>query len=187
MPPRRRQPPFPPKRIPTDYAYESLVDFFGHNEEDMKKPPSLPEMQRLSKQNLIHLTKLKTYFRGHDAYQLFVERFAGSVPDSAWEDVYDDARTYVRQYYRPVESNRKFLRMKSFVGSPNMSDVSDDESVLSIDPSNDESDDTNINFPKPVCAGIRRVCRYYDKGRRYRPYENDESERDYYTMNLRYN
>lgn len=67
-----------------------------------------------------------------------------------------------------------------------MSDVSDDESILSVDSKNDDEDDTNVNFPQPLCQGIRRVCRYYDRSQRYRKYDKDKSENDRYIFNLRY-
>ncbi|GFR14083.1 uncharacterized protein TNCT_516421 [Trichonephila clavata] len=81
-------------------------------------------------------------------------------------------------------SPRRRLKMKAFVGQARMSDVSDDESVISIDPINDECDNTNVNLPKPLCQGIRRVCRYYNKDRRYRPFDRDSSENDQYAFNL---
>ncbi|GFR02532.1 uncharacterized protein TNCT_537761 [Trichonephila clavata] len=99
---------------------------------------------------------------------------------------------YIRRYLSTSppssrsSSPRRRLKMKAFVGPARMSDVSDDESVISIDPLNDECDNTNVNLPKPLCQGIRRVCRYYDKDRRYRPYDRDSSENDQYAFNLSY-
>lgn len=62
----------------------------------------------------------------------------------------------------------------------------DDESVLSIRSSNDECDDTDVNLPIPVCQGIRRVCRNYDRNRRYTDFPRDPSEDKNYIFEVGY-
>lgn len=176
-----------PRKVPALFAYEKLVDFSARNPEDMKTF-SLQRVRNLGPNDLTPVGKLKIYFRSAGAFREFkADLLSGEIDQSYWQSVYEEhpgARKYVRKFYRPESSSNKRsrLKMKTFIGSPDMSDVSDDDSVLSV-----QSDDENINFPKPVCQGIRRVCRYYDAARRYRPYEVDNSENDRYVFRLRYN
>lgn len=44
-------------------------------------------------------------------------------------------------------------------------------SVLYVD---DQFDD--LNLPMPVCQGIRRVCAFHDKSRKYKKYQKDGSD-----------
>lgn len=182
-----KPPPFPPRKIPAFYAYESMLDYFADYKDDMKKVFSLSHIEHLGKNGLVPLSKLKPFFRSFSAYKNYVDQKATVVPEEAWEKAYPDATSYVRKYYRPQPGNRKHLKMKAFVGSPVMSEVSDDESVFSIDASNDESDNSNVNLPKEsVCAGVYKVCRHYDAKRRYKKFPPDGSERDRYMFSLKY-
>lgn len=176
-----------PRKVPVLFAYEKLVDYSARNPDDLKSF-SLNRVQNLGSIGLTPVGKLKIFFRSVGAFREFkTDLLAGEIDQSYWQTVYDEypaARKYVRKFYRPPSNSnrRQRLKMKTFIGSPDMSEVSDEDSILSI-----QSDDENINFPKPVCQGIRRVCRYYDASRRYRPYEADSSENDRYTFKLRYN
>lgn len=176
-----------PRKIPALFAYEKLVEYAAKNVEDMKMV-SIQRVKQLAPSDLAPIAKLKIFFRSMGAFREFKEELLSSPIDpSYWEDVYNEfpeARRYVRKFYKSPQApkRRTPLKLKTFMGSPVMSDVSDDDSVLSIN-----STDDNINFPKPVCQGIRRVCRYYDASRRYKPFEDDQSERDRYRFDLSYN
>lgn len=136
---------------------------------------------------LIPVHKLKALFRSAGIFQTFRRDHLTEIPAWAWVHVVQqNARLgrYVNRYVGAY-ANRRTLKMKSALGgSP--SDVSSDESVLSIDSSNDTCDRTNVNLPKPVCLGIRRVCRYYDDARRYREFDDDDSEGSRYRLDLKY-
>lgn len=85
---------------------------------------------------------------------------------------------------------RRVLRLKSKLGTFSDDDIrsSDDEdSFLSIEPANDEYDDTDVNLPGTVCQGFRRVCRNYGPGNRYVKFEPDSSENYLYNLDLKYN
>lgn len=89
---------------------------------------------------------------------------------------------------RPPTKRDKF-KMWSKLGTLTPNDVlyrEDNESILYIDPSKDECDDTDVNFPLPVCQGIRRVCRTYDKNRRYTNFPPDSSENQKYIFAVKY-
>lgn len=174
------------RKVPALFAYEKMLDYSAGHFDDMKNF-SHQRVNALAKYDLVPIGKLKIFFRSHGAFRNFkTDLMSCDIDQSYWKAIYDyypPARKYVRKFYKPARPNRrKPLKMKAYVGSPNMSEVSDEDSVLSV-----SSNDDNVNFPKPVCQGIRRVCRYYDDARRYRPYENDESEDDRYVFGLRYN
>lgn len=175
-----------PRKIPALFAYEKLVDYSARSPDDMKMF-SLQRVKNLGPNELTPIGKLKMFFRSVGAFRDFkADLMSCAIDASYWESIYDEfpaARKYVRKFYKPARATRRSpLKMKTFVGSPVMSDVSDEDSVLSIN-----STDDNINFPKPVCQGIRRVCRYYDDARRYKAFEDDQSERDRYRFDLNYN
>lgn len=89
----------------------------------------------------------------------------------------------------PAAGNRKRLKMKAKLGSMDSSDedvVSDEESTLFINPSNDECDEEDVNLPMPVCRGIRRVCRNYGPDRKYKKFKNDKSEKERYAFRVKY-
>ncbi|GFS61831.1 uncharacterized protein TNCV_4345401 [Trichonephila clavipes] len=197
MPRRRASPYSGPSKVPVLYAYEMLTDYTSQNPKDMKKLVSMDYLESIAVDNhsLVPVTKLKTFFRHAKIFTDFKTNYMGTIPDEYWMNtLLENPRVmpYIRRYLSnsPPSSRspspRRRLRMKAFVGQARMSDVSDDESVISIDPSNDECDNTNVNLPKPLCQGIRRVCRYYDKDRRYRPYDRDNSENSQYAFNLSY-
>ncbi|GFQ78276.1 uncharacterized protein TNCT_250221 [Trichonephila clavata] len=174
-----------------------LTDYTSQNPEDMKKLVSMGYLESIAvdHQSLVPVTKLKSFFRHAKTFTEFKANYLQTIPDEYWiNTLHENPRVmpYIRRYLStsPPSSRspspRRRLKMKAFVGPARMSDVSDDESVISIDPLNDECDNTNVNLPKPLCQGIRRVCRYYDKDRRYRPYDRDSSENDQYAFNLSY-
>lgn len=187
MPPQSK--PYLPRYIPVMHAYERILQYadeYGAN--DIQNFSSLRKFERMLGDEVVKVKNLKQFFKTDEAFKTFKSIYIYPVTPENWVhviDKYRDARRKSRSV-SPKPNNRKRLKLKTFVGSPRMSEVSSDESVLSIDPSNDECDDTNVNFPKPVCQGIRRVCRYYDRARRYKPYQKDDSEKHRYKMKLLY-
>lgn len=86
----------------------------------------------------------------------------------------------------PKPGRRGRFKMKVKLGRWSESDsAEEDESLLSIDPSHDECDETDVNLPIPVCKGIRRVCRHYDARRRYAKFPKDTSENNVYAFKVR--
>ncbi|GFR31248.1 uncharacterized protein TNCT_319311 [Trichonephila clavata] len=138
---RRRASPFRgPSKVPILYVCEMLTDYTSQNPEDMKKLVSMGYLESIA-----------------------VDNQSLTIPDEYWiNTLHENPRVmpYIRRYLStsPPSSRspspRRRLKMKAFVGPARMSDVSDDESVISIDPLNDECDNTNVNLPKPLCQGI---------------------------------
>lgn len=42
----------------------------------------------------------------------------------------------------------------------------------------------DLNLPMPVCQGIRRVCAFHDKSRKYAKYQKDNSDKYDYKISL---
>lgn len=61
-----------------------------------------------------------------------------------------------------------------------------DRSVLSIQRTGDECDNTDVNLPKGLCAATRKVCRRYNAMRQYMPIQPDHSELRSYDIEVRY-
>lgn len=59
-------------------------------------------------------------------------------------------------------------------------------SLMAIQPSGDECDDTDVNLPMPACKAIRKVCRNYNTLRQYTNYQPDGSERSNYQIRVKY-
>lgn len=70
-------------------------------------------------------------------------------------------------------------------------DLSDEDynatpfSTLSIVPSGDECDDTDVNLPLPACQAVNKVCRNYNRFRQYMPKRPDGSERKKYAIKVK--
>lgn len=181
-----------PRKVPLWYAYEKLQEHAANFPNDMSRIVGMEEMERIAddkKHTLVSLTKLKQFFRKWSVFRAFKMTHFQNIPQSFWEDVIKEnpqKRPYVRKYARSSRKRRPQLKMKSFIGEPDMSVVSDDDSVLSIDPRNDECDDTNVNLPKPMCRAFRKVCRYYNAQRQYSDYPDDRTQNRRYSFNLNY-
>lgn len=60
-------------------------------------------------------------------------------------------------------------------------------SLMSIENSGDECDDTDVNLPKPACKAINKACRNYNKYMEYLPFTTDGTEQRNYHVRVRYN
>lgn len=194
MPPRRRiahTPARAPLRVPFDYVFQLIREIEQTSPENLAQnrvSRSYLEQFTVDDGVMIPVSKLKPLFRHARDFKEFKQTYLNEIPTAVWINVVKkNARLgrYVSRYVGSYANKRK-LKMKSFVGSPDMSEVSSDESVLSIDRANDRCDRTNKNLPKSVCQGVRRVCRYYDDARRYRPFDKDDSEDSLYHLKLKY-
>lgn len=181
-----------PQKVPLMYAYEKIQEWGANYPDDITKIVNLADLEKIADDDhltLVPLAKLKPVFQTFSIFQKFKAAFFQNIPLEYWEDVIKEnpkKRPYVRKYSPSTRQRRKKLSLKAFVGEPVMSDVSDEDSVLSIDPRNDECDNTNVNFPKPLCQGIRKVCRYYDDKRRYKSYQDDHTQNRRYRFKLDY-
>lgn len=180
-----------PPRVPYLYVYERLKEYHRLHPESVRVSRTFLNSIAVNGKLLVPVSKLKSTFSNNRAFQDFKLSYLMDIPDSEWMKVVRrNARlkTYVNRFLEdPIPTGR--LKMRAYVGSSDESDdmdVSDDESIFSIDPSNDECDSTNVNLPKPICQGVRRVCRYYDKAKRYRKFDKDNSEKHRYKFNLKY-
>lgn len=60
-------------------------------------------------------------------------------------------------------------------------------SLMSIEQSGDECDDTDVNLPLPACRAINKVCRNYNSLRQYAPFVADGTEHSNYRLRVKYN
>lgn len=58
-------------------------------------------------------------------------------------------------------------------------------SSMGIDVGGDECDETDVNFPLPVCQAINKVCRRYSPTRQYMPYRPDGTEQKNYMIRVK--
>lgn len=58
-------------------------------------------------------------------------------------------------------------------------------STMMIDPSGDECDDTDVNWPLPLCNVVNKVCRNYSPTRQYMPYRPDGTEHKNYSIRVK--
>lgn len=66
---------------------------------------------------------------------------------------------------------------REYIGGPS--------STLSIEPSGDECDESDVNLPLPACQAINKVCRNYNKFRQYIPKRPDGSENKKYVIKIK--
>lgn len=182
-------------RGPTKVPFRYVMDLLGEIERDrphdlVNGRVSRSRMQRLTVNGglLIPVNKLKPLFQEAQTFQTFKRDILSRIPVEQWVAVvHEDARLgkYVHRHVGAY-ANRRKLKTRAFIGSRVPSDVSSDESLLSISSKNDRSDRTNVNLPLSVCQGIQRTCRYYDDARRYREFDSDDSEDSKYRIDVRY-
>lgn len=195
MPPRKRiahTPARTPLRVPFGYVFQLIQQLQDSSPEDFKdaRVVSRSYLQQFTVDEglMIPVSKLKPLFRNARTFNEFKSTYLTNIPAAVWLDVVNRNARLGRYANRYVGSyaNKKKLKMKSFIGSPDMSEVSSDDSILSIDSAKDRCDRNNKNLPKSVCQGVRRVCRYYDDARRYKPFDKDDSEDSLYHLNVQY-
>lgn len=194
--PRRvaRTGPRGPLKVPRDYVFEKLIEYHDDNPDELVEAPTQRYFNRHAVNDgvLFPVGKLKHLFRHARTFQEFKRTYLHDIPNEEWLRIVDGnprLQTYARRFMSGAASNRRFLRLKAYVDHPDSylpDDPSSEDSVMSIDQKNDECDNTNVNLPKSVCQGIRRVCRYHDENRRYRPFDKDDSERHRYNFNVSY-
>lgn len=90
----------------------------------------------------------------------------------------------------PVRKKPKYrkgeLNMAKKLGRMSNEEYNDaPSSALSIQPSGDECDDSDVNLPLPVCQAFNKVCRTYNSSRQYIPYRPDGSERKNYDIKIK--
>lgn len=189
---RKKRPNEFPRKVPLWYAYEKLQEYGANHRNDMSQIVGVDHLKQIAddpKHTLVPLEKLKKFFRKWEDFKTFKTSHFRNIPREFWEDVIKDnpkKRPYVRKYVPTTRKRHQKYKMKAFIGEPVMSDVSDDDSVISIDPQNDECDETNVNLPKPICQAFRRVCRYYKPNRQYKDYQKDGTENRRYMFRLNY-
>lgn len=199
-----------PIKIPIEYAYDTLND--SQRGYDDVYPVDMHDLERIAINNgaLVEVKRLRNLFMNGRAFQEF--KNALSVPDNYWQratftdpSIRPYARRHMTRPLSPVpgsprrspsparrgrpQSRRSPLKMHSKLGE--LSDdeidrVDSDVSVMSIRPNQDECDDQDVNLPLPTCKAIRKICRYYDRDRRYMPYTPDNSENKRYRFNVSY-
>lgn len=181
-----------PTKIPTQFAFIVL----NETNRGYRNPEAVDmhDVQALcdGENSLVRVAKLRRFFANAVTYKMFKEGLL--VDDNAWNAVVqstenDAVRKYAKRFMTRRPRKRK-NRHVSRLGTYSNAELSDDElsdaSAISITPSNDECDDTDVNLPLPVCAGIRRVCRNYDAQRRYIPYVRDASDNKRYHLKVAY-
>jgi len=183
-------PPRGPTKAPYVYVHESLIDFGMRHVTD-----AFLRSIAVDHRTMIPLNKLRPQFANTQEFQDFKSRYMIYIPDEHWEMAVnnnDRLRSYANRFMQNPFKRRP-LKMKSYVRSRaglaryRKNPASDDESLLSVDPTNDDCDDTNVNLPKSVCRGVRSVCRYYDDRKRYTNWERDDgSEHHLYAIDVDY-
>lgn len=146
---------------------------------------------------LVPVAKLRRFFYSTLFFKQFKENF--TIDDSFWErtiELCPSVAKYARRFMKKVPKKKGRPRTKgpaknyrSRQGSFSEEEISgldSDSSAISIIPSNDECDATDVNIPLPTCAGVRRVCRNYDANRRYIKYTPDSSENKQYLFEISY-
>lgn len=181
-----------PSKIPIVTAYRlsnrSMRGFAKH-------PQDIPmhEIEELTGDDgeLVPVTKLRKYFSNAKAFKEFKNTIA--VPDIHWVEAIEknpDLKKYAKRFmtkrnYTPKSRIKVLSRLGSFSDSE-VSDADSDVSLISINPSDDECDETDVNIPLPTCQAIRRVCRRYGPNRKYLPIPRDSSEDKKYHFRMSY-
>lgn len=195
-----------PTKIPVVYAFDTLnANRRGY---DRIYPVNIQEIESVSMNNgaLVQVHRLRNLFANTGAFQEYKNGI--SVPDNYWQRAIATDPTitpYARRFMsssrsrspspappakrgRP-RSRRPSLKMLSKLGTLTDQEIAgaeEDQSVMSILPSNDECDDQDVNLPLPTCQAIRRVCRYYNPMRQYIPYKPDHTENKRYKFQVSY-
>lgn len=187
-----------PTKIPIQYAAYILND----SKRGWEYNPERVEANELEEiavndGNLVPVSKMRKFFKNTPAFKEFKENI--SVPDKIWKmaiRISPDIRKYAKRFMTnvpkprgrpPTKSQKK--KYRSRLGSFSEDEISSndsDSSIISIAPSNDECDSTDVNMPLPSCAGLRRVCKRYGSNRRYLPLKRDSSEDKQYLVEVSY-
>lgn len=189
-----------PSKIPILFA----LDWLKTNYRGRNKPLKLITIDNLrdisGDQELVDVSDLRPFFSGVQAFNKFKKELY--VPDKYWKTamrVDPSIKEYAKKFMgnssvkKPKKKGRprkkRIHKLSAKLGEYSDSEISSvdsDSSVLSIVPSSDECDETDVNFPMPVCQGIRKICRVYDKSRRYLPYIKDKSDDERYHFKVQY-
>lgn len=188
-----------PSKVPIIYI-SSILNSSNRGYEYRPDNVEYDELRQLAVNDgeLVPVSKVKKFFKNDRAFKEFKENI--SVPDKFWKEVIKSSpviRKYAKRFMSKVPSvkgrprvkrqSRKYRSKLGTFSDEELSDIDSDTSVISIIPSNDECDETDVNVPLPSCSGIRRVCREYDSSRRYLPYKRDSSENKRYRFQISYN
>ncbi|GIY03999.1 hypothetical protein CDAR_304891 [Caerostris darwini] len=198
-----------PRKIPIEFALEQLnLSLRGYQH---TASLSLQDLMDLSSDDgaLIPVSNLKGFFNKPRHFTTFKRERLSNIPEEAWERALSNnprLSRYIKKFApqivasgssssdssrasSPVGNRRNRYKMMSHLGKMtqrHLNRLSKTDSALFIEPANDESDEEDVNLPQPICKGIRRVCRYYDSNRRYKPFSKDDSENKRYLFNVRY-
>lgn len=190
--PRKRN----PQKIPLPYVIRIFNDGSVRRGYSAKVEYEMLEHLSTHGSALINVNALRTLFSTTALFKAFKSTL--KVPEAAWHEVFSnfpECRSYVRRWFKrsgPTSRRRSKFAIRSKLGDrwsdEEVSSADDDDaSYLSIEPSGDECDETDVNLPVPVCQGIRRVCRNYDPvTRRYARFAPDKSENKKYKFHVRY-
>lgn len=173
----------PPTKIPIESAYRLI------NRNDFRNGNArMDTIENLvDDTGLVPVTSLSMYFNTRSDFYEFKKDI--DVTNREWQISKNEInRRYVNKYLKTKRRKRK-LKMKAKLGKfrhRELNDLSSDESYLSISPSNDECDDEDVNLPRPICRGIRRICHNYSSNKRYKKMKPDHSENKTYAFRVKY-
>lgn len=186
-----------PTKVPIIYAAYVLNDLNRGYENPAKIDADELNALAVNDGFLVPVAKLRRFFAKPIFFKQFKELM--SVSDDFWVrtiELCPSIEKYARRFMKKVPKKKGRPRTKgpakkydSRLGSfseREISDLDSDASAVSIAPSNDECDATDVNLPLPSCAGVRRVCRKYDRNRRYMSYSPDSSENKQYLFQISY-
>lgn len=187
-----------PTKIPIQYAAYILNDSkrgFENNPERVEADEL--EQIAVNDGDLVPVSKMRKFFNNTQAFKEFKENI--SVPEKIWKMAVRNSpgiRKYAKRFMTNVPkprgrppTKRQKKKYRSRLGSfseEEISSIDSDSSIISITPSNDECDSTDVNMPLPACAGLRRVCKDYGSNRRYLPLKPDSSEDKQYMVEISY-
>lgn len=186
-----------PTKVPITYAAYALNNINRGYEHPERIDEEELTALAVNDGYLVPVAKLRRFFANSRFFDQFKEYLL--VSDNFWKrtiELCPSIAKYARRFMKKVPKKKGRPRKKgpakkykSKLGSfseDEISDLDSDASAVSIAPSDDECDATDVNIPLPTCAGLRRVCRNYDADRRYISYSPDSSENKQYLFEISY-
>lgn len=186
-----------PSKIPIALAL-SLLNGSNRGFRERQNNVELSELEQIAVDNgqLVPLAKCRHFFANDRSFKSFKQNVY--VPDRHWNMAITNNPS-LRKYAKRFMANKPQLKKKGRPRTkkkvqnyiPVVGDISDadlssydsDTSIISIAAS-DNYDKMDLNFPKPACQAINRVCKQYNDKRRYTMYPRDDSENKVYRMNI---
>lgn len=201
-----------PQKIPLNYAELVLQHYLDDPNASLESGTVANSELLVSTQYI----KSKFFKRKKAEWEKFRNDYLCDIDPDHWEQVIDDEPTsakYCKRFIpnpkaphkkrarsrspsparsqsltkrapRSSPAKKKHLKYNRTFSQQDLNNLAANESAFVLQP--EDADDKDLNMPASVCRGIRRACRNYGPDKRYRNFEDDQTDDHEYVFYVKY-